>query len=745
MSRLSLSEVTDVQLKDVRPLTMNVGGEDIALPDRFVFDMEPVNLNRTSSSSSTGMPMGQLKHAKSRDNYLSRESLDILYDSDLPGEFRLRMLFGQRNSGQDDLSNHRAKVYRESEVSRRSSNDSGIGSMTYSGLASMTSFGNNSMNKHTVPTHDEEERYQRMLGRLRKAENPEDSSQPPGKPTPNITAPKPPTLNTAHMIKEKDMWPLGSEGYSHATVIRRHPLSASAPSPRTKLERSSDSGYASGSSSVPADSYQQMGDSSCSSVGSSAKRKHSSNESGGSLSVIEEKPALESPSKKLNPAAAEFKSTLGPVLMPVLSHKRISRIPITNLFPAAPGGLMTGILCTPQEPLTGPRGSTGPRPIHDTAEGADAFSLSYISPNTVETAWPYALPGHTPAAMVPGTFPASMMTNDTNDTTQVSNRPHSSVQQGQDGIHNLDGYNTFPSPGLAMTNPASLSAHQSSTSGANAILPPPGFHRGNSAPTTLSETAFPLSLAIGNMADTSRAYNTLPCAANAKMFSPGTIMSSMVPPPPGIPPGFNLGTTACNPDTPAFYPPSSATLAPSLTFPPPVQPLFGPDGKLNRPNFPVTTKPRDHDPIKQQQYEAYLEWRKANEPGYHVSCKMRQANRVVRKYHQQQQQQGAGSTGQGNKTVQQSETPTSWKAIIEKAKAAVGAAAAAARAERKCAQDSVKEELRVKVRERSETEASSGDVFGEKVAIAARLPEKLPTAARKIERSSAAGKENSKN
>jgi hypothetical protein len=34
--------------------------------------------------------------------------------------------------------------------------------------------------------------------------------------------------------------------------------------------------------------------------------------------------------------------------------------------------------------------------------------------------------------------------------------------------------------------------------------------------------------------------------------------------------------------------------------------------------------------VKQQLYEAYLEWRKANEPGYHMSCKMRQAQRYVR-------------------------------------------------------------------------------------------------------------------
>jgi hypothetical protein len=51
-----------------------------------------------------------------------------------------------------------------------------------------------------------------------------------------------------------------------------------------------------------------------------------------------------------------------------------------------------------------------------------------------------------------------------------------------------------------------------------------------------------------------------------------------------------------------------------------------------RPFFPVTQKPRDNDPLKQQQYESYLEWRKANEPGFATSCKSRQARRFARQH-----------------------------------------------------------------------------------------------------------------
>ncbi|KAF5656789.1 hypothetical protein FHETE_10791 [Fusarium heterosporum] len=42
------------------------------------------------------------------------------------------------------------------------------------------------------------------------------------------------------------------------------------------------------------------------------------------------------------------------------------------------------------------------------------------------------------------------------------------------------------------------------------------------------------------------------------------------------------------------------------------------------------SKPTGNDPSQQQQYEAYIEWRKANEPGYALACKARQQRRAQR-------------------------------------------------------------------------------------------------------------------
>ncbi|KAK1700372.1 hypothetical protein BDP55DRAFT_128989 [Colletotrichum godetiae] len=54
-------------------------------------------------------------------------------------------------------------------------------------------------------------------------------------------------------------------------------------------------------------------------------------------------------------------------------------------------------------------------------------------------------------------------------------------------------------------------------------------------------------------------------------------------------------------------------------------PVFGPAMAPR-----CAAKPRVPDTAGQQSYEAYIEWRKANEPGYALECKARQAKRALR-------------------------------------------------------------------------------------------------------------------
>ncbi|VBB75053.1 Putative protein of unknown function [Podospora comata] len=135
---------------------------------------------------------------------------------------------------------------------------------------------------------------------------------------------------------------------------------------------------------------------------------------------------------------------------------------------------------------------------------------------------------------------------------------------------------------------------------------------------------------------------------------------------------------------------------PEMAFQPPVAPIamaplpiVDPDGKGPRPVFPVTQKPRDHDPVKQQAYESYLEWRKANEPGYHMKCKMRQAHRVVRQYQQQAQ-------------------TADWKTVAGQAKAAAGALEAhAAEEKRRSKEAALKEQFKKSVKRVAESSGAT--------------------------------------
>ncbi|KAL7942150.1 hypothetical protein V8C42DRAFT_332689 [Trichoderma barbatum] len=102
------------------------------------------------------------------------------------------------------------------------------------------------------------------------------------------------------------------------------------------------------------------------------------------------------------------------------------------------------------------------------------------------------------------------------------------------------------------------------------------------------------------------------------MFRPQTVMQSMMgnnilgmpPAPPVLTSGYSL-TTSSNP---CLNMPSCQI--PLMTGAP-------------RPPQPVP-KPRRPDPGDQQAYEAWIEWRKANEPGYALECRLRQQRRAQR-------------------------------------------------------------------------------------------------------------------
>ncbi|KAF4345458.1 hypothetical protein FBEOM_567 [Fusarium beomiforme] len=120
----------------------------------------------------------------------------------------------------------------------------------------------------------------------------------------------------------------------------------------------------------------------------------------------------------------------------------------------------------------------------------------------------------------------------------------------------------------------------------------------------------------------------------------GTSVRNILPP--GVLPGLGLGGIL---PTPATFgsPPNPSMIEPLMqqysfatgpfmgnyALP---QMLFNPT--LRSGCFPARPqpipKPTNPDPIQQQQYEEYIEWRKANEPGYALACKSRQQRRAQR-------------------------------------------------------------------------------------------------------------------
>lgn len=124
-------------------------------------------------------------------------------------------------------------------------------------------------------------------------------------------------------------------------------------------------------------------------------------------------------------------------------------------------------------------------------------------------------------------------------------------------------------------------------------------------------------------------------------WSPGQLPSMLMPvamPPIGPPPG--MGTSL--PTAPRFIPHGLYSVPPisqvpscysapdagnsGLSMPPQPQQA----GFSTLPRRCYVPKPRKPDPRDQLAYEAWIEWRKANEPGYAMECKLRQKRRAQR-------------------------------------------------------------------------------------------------------------------
>ncbi|PTB69747.1 hypothetical protein BBK36DRAFT_1138167 [Trichoderma citrinoviride] len=174
------------------------------------------------------------------------------------------------------------------------------------------------------------------------------------------------------------------------------------------------------------------------------------------------------------------------------------------------------------------------------------------------------------------------------------------------------------------------------------ISPPPGLGLPNIAPsmglglltgpTSQPQQPLPYGFmppAAPNTASDPMAFNSsmagrlvpLPMSADPSgaMLRPQAVMQNM------------MGNTSTwgfppAPTTNVTYPWMGGSVNPCFNMPPYLMPATT---DAHHPPQPVP-KPRRPDPGDQQAYEAWIEWRKANEPGYALECRLRQQRRAQR-------------------------------------------------------------------------------------------------------------------
>ncbi|KAK1836309.1 hypothetical protein QBC39DRAFT_367676 [Podospora conica] len=576
-----------VMFKDMKPMTMNFGGEEIVLSNSFTFDLVP-ELPSSSSGSENRGTVGVLKPVRNlRSCQRISSSTESVWDY-LPGDLhsmlensRLRALSSAGGlNGQAEGADGKSEDPKGKQRAVDRSTDSGYG-------------GEASSSAHAGTQVDESERrFFDMLDRLHKPD--------PALRRCDKSHSEADTVNeTGTTSQSRDAEPSLHPRVHFANTVL--PPQGAWTRRAAQESSSADSGYQSGGSvrvhHPPPDVHPSMMEGS-KAPPSSPEERHDTHQS---------------IPKRLNPAAAEFKAQTAPVELaqPQLPPRKLARMPLPNFVP---GGVQD--------------------------------SSSAVFPKL-----PPPVPNHAPGTV---------------HSQQPPNMGFPSIPPGFEGVFSKP-------PGL----PAARLGDSTNIGPFNQRLPgAPRLAEATLAPTNpglyLPNFGLPPSLSMLQLQATMGQLNN-----EFNNFSRLNSLNSLLALGSAPHLGPNLGA------------PMPAAPIPPLASQPP---LLGLDPKAHRPSFPVTQKPRDRDPIKQQLYEQYLEWRKANEPGYHQACKIRQAQRVVRQYIQKHH---------AEKTEDEETKTIVDKTVVEHAKSMIAAAAAEAAAEKQRKIEEVREGFKAKVRERT--------------------------------------------
>lgn len=564
---LDPKEVAMVRLKQIHPLVMSVNGEDIPLPNRFYFEVMPVDSATSREHELPGTPLGELRKLKTPTSF-QRTPAEGFHD--LLDHLQDALFFDQGSSGTEDSAFSSVQRFSRSTTSsdRKDSSSSAKSAVPPAGC--------NADHARARLSMEEEARFQGMLSRLRKEVPPPPTAKPAGGTKTLSSRINDPAI-IAIKVKEKGN-AVGRDGDSgmmkgpanHVPEQHLRDVRTTAHKPPSR-------------SGIPVASGRS---------GATPASQRSN-----------ERPTEDFQTKRLNPAAAEFRSTVEDGI-PCFSPKT-SRFPLSNIFTNVmpnhippPLGIPLAVLPPDLHRQTvgmAVEGKSAPS-VLASVEAQLAASQTMLPPLEFGTTTNGIFPGALPPVdalirpvITPSLFSASL------SGTTVHTSPL------------LASFGTYPS---ATTSNATINVPY--------LGAPTATNTMNTFPPSSGTTPVPVLLAA------TATTATTPCSQELQQQPQGQQQHQH-----------------------------------QQQQPP--QPLIGPPGKANsaRPFFPVTQKPRDHDPVKQQLYEAYLEWRKANEPGYHMKCKMRQAHRVVRQFQKKHEQQaevestnnsGSGKSGNNDRS-----------------------------------------------------------------------------------------------
>lgn len=592
-----------VRIEDMKPMLMNVNGEDVPLPNRFTFDIRPKCFKSDySDDSSSSSVFGELRRVidpQILSGKVASRWLDTNHD--LSDDIQAILNIPRAVPTADEPPLEHETRHQDASAAANSPEDS------------KDSMGAPEISE-AQPQDDEEQRFRNMINRLQKR-----------LPTPSLVKPRVPSIK----LQPADPAILSAKLKDGAVFENAHLSRVTVIHPERK-GGSSDSGYASASNPSSTIHY------------STPENSMDSQDE----PVADTKRGLEpqSATKKLNPAAAEFKISTDSVHLPVFNPKKLSRGPLTSLlFNPSPDAPVAGSIPPVDRLQTAETNQ-------EASTGVDMVQTQQSSP--IKSG---AKTKHRKAFQVPPTqHPSNPVLASVNPMTGTHSSLSLQPQKPSTGLP------FFPAPWMGGPGLGNFGTFPPSA-GPSMAVPP---------------------------------FNMQPLNMAASLGT-GTLLPSMRPPiPPFAPaPIGGLGSV---------YPQAAVSAMPTVQ---PSIPLTGagqpaqPGPKADRPYFPVTTKPRVPDPIKQQQYEEYLEWRKANEPGYHIKCKIRQANRIVRQHQHQVEPTKLEEPG----------LTLEWKVRAEEAKTVVREMEARRAEEKRLKQKLVAEEFKAKVIERVMADAVKKD------------------------------------